>query len=305
MNQSEYNTLSEVAMKLKASPKKAAIEVLLQIFILGAGFALSTLSLPFWIAGQIILGISFWRSFAILHACGHHAFSTHKRVDDVIGLSQSVFCFIPYYSWKFIHFDHHRWTGWLDLDPTMRNLEKQNSKFNLTILNLCWKLWIPVISIHYIVTVFFKRSETLTRRPAVAASILLVLITHAVLMWELDWQYFRYFGLSAFIYLNLGDISLLTQHVHLPMDHSRGSEVSPKKLWEQDEYSHTVELPGWISRWIVLGFNYHSLHHLFPTMPYYHSGKIIFRGRHTHDGKSWILKAKGMKASELIYLTRD
>jgi fatty acid desaturase len=305
MNQSEYNTLSQEAIKLKPSLFMATAEIILQIIFLTLGFWLSSLPLTFWILGQVLLGITFWRSFAILHACGHHAFSTHKRMDDIIGISQSIFCFIPYYSWKFIHFDHHRWTGWLDLDPTMRNLEKGTSPLNLKILNLCWKLWIPIISIHYIITVFFKRSEALGKRPAVAASILFVLLVHAFLMWELDWSYLRYFGVSAFVYLNMGDISLLTQHVHLPMDHSKGSEVAPKRLWEQDEYSHTVEMPGWISRWIVLGFNYHSLHHLFPTMPYYHSNKIIFRGKHTQEGKAWLLKAKSMKASELIYLGRD
>jgi fatty acid desaturase len=301
MNQEKYQELSKTAGALRAELPIAVFEIILQVFLLALGFWLSSLTLPFWIMGQIILGFSFWRSFAILHACGHHAFSTNKTFDDLIGLSQSLFCFIPYYSWKFIHFDHHRWTGWLDLDPTMRNLEKGTSKFNLSILNVCWKFWIPVISIHYIVTVFFTKNNSHRKMKSVWGSILFVLLVHGTLMYVLGWTYARYFGVSTFLYLNLGDISLLTQHVHLPMDHSRGTSVAPKKLWEQDEFSHTVELPSWISRWIVLGFNYHSLHHLFPSMPYYRSSDITFRGKHTHEGWAWLKKAKAMKATELIY----
>ncbi|MFL5785539.1 MAG: fatty acid desaturase family protein [Bacteriovoracaceae bacterium] len=299
MNEETYKLLAKDTESMRPDLTSALFEVLLQTLILVLGFWLSTGKL--WIAGQIILGIAFWRSFAILHACGHHAFSTKRRLDDVIGLSQSLFCFIPYYSWKFIHFDHHRWTGWLDLDPTMRNLEKGTSKFNLAILNFCWKLWIPVISIHYIVTVFFTKNNSHRKLASVWGSILFVLLAHGTTIYFLGWNYFRYFGLSSFIYLNLGDVSLLTQHVHLPMDHSRGSLVMPKRLWEQDQYSHTVELPLWMTRWLVLGFNHHSLHHLFPTMPYYHSSKIKFQGKHTHQGWQWLKMAKSMKATDLIY----
>jgi fatty acid desaturase len=299
MNEETYKLLAKDTEALRPDLTSALLELLLQTMILALGFWLSTGKL--WIVGQVILGIAFWRSFAILHACGHHAFSTKRKLDDVIGLSQSLFCFIPYYSWKFIHFDHHRWTGWLDLDPTMRNLEKGTSQFNLAVLNLCWKLWIPVISIHYIVTVFFTKNSSHRKLTSVWGSVFFVIAAHALAIYFLGWNYFRYFGLSSFIYLNLGDVSLLTQHVHLPMDHSRGSLVMPKRLWEQDQYSHTVELPYWMTRWLVLGFNHHALHHLFPTMPYYHSTRINFQGKHTHHGWKWLRKAKSMKATDLIY----
>lgn len=304
MKHTEYQQLSQLAGKLRPSLRASLFELAVQCLVLGLGFWLSSLSLPFWLAGQVLLGISFWRSFAILHACGHHAFSSEKRLDDLIGLSQSLFCFIPYYSWKDIHFDHHRWTGWLDRDPTMKNLERKPSAMTLKVLNFCWKFWIPVISIHYILTVFFTKNESHRNPLKVFLSMLLVVSAHATAIALLGSEYARYFALSTFLYLNLGDVSLLTQHVHLPMDHSGGNLVEPKKLWEQDAYSHTVEVPEWMGRWIFSGFNYHSLHHLFPTLPYYLTEFVPFRGAHTHEGLAWLRKAKAMRASDLIYVTR-
>lgn len=278
------------------------MEFLLQIFLLTFGIYLSFGSTVAWFLGQIVLGICFWRSFAIMHACGHHAFTSKHKLDDFIGLLMSVFCFIPYFAWKFVHHNHHKWTGWIDRDPTMRNLQEKKGSATLSLLNLAWWSWIPVISIHYIMTVFFRPSLHEERKKAsVVFSILFVVLVHFALMLIFKMNYLRVFGLSAFIYLNIGDLSLLTQHVHIPMDHSQGRDVVPKKPSEQADYSHTMILPVFISRWIVLNFNHHALHHMHPKLPYYKSGQISYTGKHTHDWKEWILKAKTSRVSELIY----
>lgn len=277
-------------------------EFLLQLLLLSIGVYLSLGETISWVSGQILLGICFWRSFGIMHACGHHAFSTNKTLDDVIGMIMSVTCFIPYYAWKYIHYDHHKWTGWIDRDPTMRNLlEKKNEK-TLHILNLAWWSWIPVISIHYILTIFFRTSLHESKKKfSVSISIALIITFHVLLILTLKMTYLKLFGLSAFIYLNIGDLSLLTQHVHIPMDHSEGKNVLPKKNHEQADYSHTMILPAFVSRWIILNFNHHALHHIFPKVPYYKTGKIPYTGKHTHHWKEWILKAKTSKVSDLIY----
>jgi fatty acid desaturase len=80
--------------------------------------------------------------------------------------------------------------------------------------------------------------------------------------------------------------------------------VRPKQPWEQDEFSHTMQLPAWVTKWLVLGFNHHSLHHLFPKLPYYYSHALMFEAKHTQHWREWILKAKRMQASALIYHVR-
>lgn len=308
MEQASYAVLMQKVRPLKPVLSMGIAELVLQFLILGIGFYLSALPGIFWFTGQLILGIAFWRSFAILHAAGHHAFSSNKILDHAAGFINSLFCFIPFYSWKYIHHDHHIWTGWQDIDPTTKGLSKVPSPFTLKLLNIAWKCWIPVISIHYIGTVFMNpASKDLTasaRRLPVFSSIIFLFFVHGTLMANLGTDYLRYFFLSTFLYLNLGDLSLLTQHVHLPLDHSHGNEVRPKSFSEQDQYSHTTLMPEFVSRWIVLGFNHHALHHLFPALPYYHSHKVHYQGEHTHDWKEWLMKAKKMKASELIFHTK-
>lgn len=301
MTQAEFQELSKSGLTLKPTLIMGLFEFCLQIILLLAGFYLSLQSIFLWIPGQILLGICFWRSFGVMHACGHHAFSSSKILDDLIGMIMSVFCFIPYYAWKFIHHDHHKWTGWIDRDPTMRNLLKKKDEKTLKLLNIAWWSWIPVISIHYIATVFFRTSLHEKKKLAVGMSIALILVVHVTAISTLGLIYIKLFGLAGFIYLNIGDLSLLTQHVHIPMDHSEGKNIVPKKYYEQADFSHTMILPAFVARWIVMNFNHHALHHILPKVPYYRTGEIEYSGKHTHHWKEWIFKAKSSRASELIY----
>lgn len=305
MTKDKYQDLAAEAKGLKATNAQGVIELIIQVSWIAVGYYLSTLNTT-WILGQFLLGVGFWRAFAILHACGHNSFLKNRKLNDLAGLMMSPLCFIPYHPWKYIHQDHHVWTGWKDIDPTTRGLMKEPGRWQQAVLNFCWKSWIPLISIHYIVTVFFDLTHTSLRNHnrklfLAAMSTFWVVAFHGTLIYSLGTQWLMIFGLSSFIYLNLGDISLLTQHVHLPLDQANGIAVNPKANWEQDEYSHTMVLPDFVTKWIVLGFNHHSLHHLFPNLPYYKSHLVEFKGQHTHGWKEWILKTKSMKATELIF----
>lgn len=303
ITKSRYIELGHEVRTLKATNKDGAFELVVQLLWLATGVLLS-LQIESWILGQIILGIGFWRAFAILHACGHNSFFRNRKLNNVLGFLISPLCFIPYFPWKYIHQDHHVWTGWKDLDPTTRGLMKRPKVWQQSLLNFCWKSWIPLISIHYILTIFFDVNHSSfknRKRILTSLSMVWVLLFHLTLIATIGSSWMAIFGLSIFIYLNMGDISLLTQHVHLPLDVSSEANVEPKDLWEQDQYSHTMVLPEFVTRWIALGFNHHSFHHLFPALPYYKSHLFPFEGTHTHGWKEWILKSKRMKATELIF----
>lgn len=47
----------------------------------------------------------------LAHECGHGAFSLHGGLNDVVGWAAHSFLFVPYFSWKFSHHRHHRFTG--------------------------------------------------------------------------------------------------------------------------------------------------------------------------------------------------
>lgn len=305
MTKDKFTSLGQDVRAFKATNPDALRELAVQIIWIMAGTLLS-LHYVSWIFGQLILGVGFWRSFAILHACGHNAFFRNRKLNDLSGFLIAPLCFIPYFPWKYIHQDHHVWTGWKDLDPTTRGLMKQPARWQQSLLNFCWKSWLPLISIHYIVTLFFDLNhssfKTFNRRKILTLlSMVWVILFHLGLVMISGSLWLTLFGLSIFIYLNMGDLSLLTQHVHLPLDKTNGESVDPKNLWEQDQYSHTMLLPDFATRWIAMGFNHHSLHHLFPSLPYYKTHLVHFKGTHTHGWKEWILKSKSMKATELIF----
>jgi acyl-lipid omega-6 desaturase (Delta-12 desaturase) len=302
MTPARYAELAQKARPLRPQNRRAAQELTLQLLWITAGLGLSATSAG-WLLGQVLLGFGFWRSFVIMHAAGHGAFFSNTYANAAAGLINSLFCFIPYTPWRDIHEAHHRWTGWRDLDPTTMELENELPEWKKKVIDFCWRYWIPLLSVHYIASLFYalKRKSFLRSKVQAAGSILLILMPHLLMALTNPQMYMKLFGVAALIYLNLGDLSLLTQHVHLPLDHSGGRSVRPKLFREQDEFSHTVLFPEWVDRWLSLGFNHHALHHLFPRLPYYLAAAVTFQGCHTHHWRDWFSRAKGMKASQLLY----
>ena len=76
---------------------------------------------PFWI-GQALLALFYFHNFAIMHEAGHG--NVHRRdwVNVIVGHYASLFCFLPFYPWRYIHHEHHTWTGNPEKDPTMKQI---------------------------------------------------------------------------------------------------------------------------------------------------------------------------------------
>eukprot|EP00475_Leptophrys_vorax_P012136 TRINITY_DN1855_c0_g2_i1.p1 TRINITY_DN1855_c0_g2~~TRINITY_DN1855_c0_g2_i1.p1 ORF type:complete len:482 (+),score=75.87 TRINITY_DN1855_c0_g2_i1:23-1468(+) len=64
-----------------------------------------------WIQGTVTTG-----SWVIAHECGHHSFSKHERVDDLVGWILHSSLMVPYFAWQHSHGQHHRYTGNLERD---------------------------------------------------------------------------------------------------------------------------------------------------------------------------------------------
>src|ERR1700722_20137090 len=74
---------------------------------------------PFWV-GQALLAVFYFHNFAILHEAGHGNIHRRDLVNVIIGHYTSLFCFLPFYPWRYIHHEHHTWTGNPEKDPTMK-----------------------------------------------------------------------------------------------------------------------------------------------------------------------------------------
>ncbi|RYP04770.1 hypothetical protein DL765_010070 [Monosporascus sp. GIB2] len=62
---------------------------------------------------QGLVGVGIW---ILAHECGHGAFSVHRRLNDVVGWVLHSLLLVPFFSWKFSHARHHRFTGNMEKD---------------------------------------------------------------------------------------------------------------------------------------------------------------------------------------------
>ncbi|KAK8146862.1 hypothetical protein G3M48_002492 [Beauveria asiatica] len=73
------------------------------------------------------------------HEAGHGAFSKHPLLNDVAGFLTHSSLMVPYYSWKFSHHRHHKFTGHMEKDmafvpKTRADYEARLSFFNMEFL---------------------------------------------------------------------------------------------------------------------------------------------------------------------------
>ncbi|SPO02145.1 related to bifunctional D12/D15 fatty acid desaturase [Cephalotrichum gorgonifer] len=69
-----------------------------------------------WVAYGFIQGLFCTGLWILAHECGHGGFSLHTRINNIIGWAAHSFLMVPYFSWKFSHARHHRFTGHMEKD---------------------------------------------------------------------------------------------------------------------------------------------------------------------------------------------
>lgn len=69
-----------------------------------------------WIAYGYVQGLFCTGLWILAHECGHGAFSPSQVVNDVVGWFAHSLLMVPYFSWKFSHHRHHRFTGHMEKD---------------------------------------------------------------------------------------------------------------------------------------------------------------------------------------------
>jgi acyl-lipid omega-6 desaturase (Delta-12 desaturase) len=72
--------------------------------------------ISFWLAlPLIILAAGFtMRAFIIFHDCGHGAFFSSRRANEIVGFITGLVSFTPFFSWRHSHALHHSASGDLD-----------------------------------------------------------------------------------------------------------------------------------------------------------------------------------------------
>ena len=98
---------------------------------------------PFWL-GQALLAVFYFHNFAIMHEAGHGNIYRRDFVNVIVGHYGSLFCFLPFYPWRYIHHEHHTWTGNPEKDPTMKQIQRMKAKKRVPLaVRFTWRSWIP------------------------------------------------------------------------------------------------------------------------------------------------------------------
>jgi omega-6 fatty acid desaturase (delta-12 desaturase) len=264
-----------------------------------------------WLCGQVLLAVMLVQWFVILHECGHDTLFRTRRWHAVAGRVAAVFSLIPYHSWTRVHGRHHKWTGWQDLDPTTESLvPRPRGRAQRALVNVCWRLWIPIFSIVYRVTNYwniarlFRMFPKPADRRAIARDAAWLVALYGLGVFALGPALaLRGAGLALAISFVIEDLLLLSQHTHVPQQVSGGSHVKPFPAVEQEPFTRSLRLPR-IASAFVLHFDAHELHHMYPFVPGYHLRRIPYTPENEIGWWHWVRGAKRVPADVLLFQNR-
>lgn len=245
MGQVAWPTVGLVAFVL------AAVGASLALFVTGV--------LPAWAAMLILAGLTYF-AYTPLHEAVHGNINGRREslqwLNDLCGYLVAPFIMIPFTSHRVEHFTHHRFTNQADKDPDY--MVSAMGKGPLTAV-------VTVLQFFWVQNTFFVRehwaSATMRERSIYCIEVLV----------SLGWR-------AAFIILAPQTIAALAVIVggyflggfftaywfayrpHIPYE-------------DPTRYRNTNSLimPVWMKpvEWFWLGQNLHSIHHLFPRVPFY------------------------------------
>ena len=223
-----------------------------------------------YLSSQFVFPIVFFQAFTVLHDCGHGSCLKRSTSNAVLGHLASVFCFMPYFSWKYQHALHHTWTGNIDRDPTLKLLRSWRATQRVPLLlRLAWRSWLPLAAaMQHLVfwghPLDVWRSGTRWQLGRCVFSVLWLCAAYTGLHWAWPNTFnFSNFGLAIGLYL------VAVEMVNLPHHADRPTTERKLPLWEQGFSTRSCYYPVFVSEFFVLNFNFHIEHHLFPSLPWY------------------------------------
>ena len=272
---------------------------------------------PLWLLGQVLLAVALLQWFVLLHEAGHNTLFRSPRLNRLAGYVAGFFALIPFGCWKLVHGVHHHWTGWQDLDLTTAVLvPRKLSWIERLILNVCWRLWIPLFSTLYRVNNFwnlvrlFRIFPRRAQRQRLVVAVVLSLLAYAALVslvvYLVGWmQLLQLCGVALVLTLMLQDPLILSQHTHIPLKLSNGEIVRPFPPIEQEVFTRSLRFPRWFSNLVLLHLDAHELHHMYTRVPGYHLGKIAYTPQNEMHWLRWLISAKRIPAEVFLFQNRS
>jgi len=292
---------------LRARNGSAAWIVLGFLTVTAAGLGLSMQSGLMYGVGQVLLAVAFVQWFCLLHEAGHGTLFSKQKWNVRAGHLAGFFALIPFHSWRLIHHEHHRWTGWQDLDPTTEALVPRELKFyERAIINTSWFIWFPLFSILYRVNNFWRFGRIKKRvqerhHRKVGGNLIVQGVLYLVLTGLIGLPLLEVIGPALLVSFMFMDVILFSQHNHIPQKLSHGERVSPHPFIEQQPFTRSLIFPQWFARGVLLNFDAHELHHMYPTVPGYRLTELNYQPPNAISFWKFVWKAKTSQAAILMF----
>jgi omega-6 fatty acid desaturase (delta-12 desaturase) len=225
-------------------------------------------------AGAILLcTFALLHCYLIHHECVHKSVFARDRYNVLLGQWLGFILVYPFFARRRSHMLHHAWAGHLERDPSnarARARLKALSPRQRKALDLLWRTWFPFLALNERIGLWRtslsdhdgSRSAQRERASAVVALLGYVIAALACACVP---------ALARFLSSYLAALVLLLvceELINLP-HHITAETVSTKQaLWQQANVTHSCAyVPFWSSA-VLLHFNLHTAHHLFPTLPW-------------------------------------
>jgi fatty acid desaturase len=212
--------------------------------------------------------------YLIHHECVHRAVFARDRYNVLLGELLGFLLLYPFLTRRRSHMLHHAWAGHLDRDPTNARARARlgaMSPRQRAVLELMWHAWFPFLSLNERIGLWrsaFQSTEHTRQRARERLSVYLYLTGYLSLACACA-LIPALATLVAPYLLALFLLSLCEELINLP-HHIEANAVSHKlALWEQAAVTHSLKsVPFW-SRCVLLHFNLHTAHHVFPALPWF------------------------------------
>lgn len=281
-----------------------------------------------WCTYWILQGFTFTGIWVIGHECGHGAFSSHRRLCDVLGYTLHTFLLTPYFSWIISHHRHHMNHASMEFDEPYIPKNRSDLKlpagdtdidyeeyfgdtpiYTLFILvrqqllafpayllyNASGQKRYPMWTNHFnpncVLFTREQRSAVLKSNMGIVGMIFA--LKWACTHWSLS-TVFKYYAIP-WLFVNHWFVMITyLQHTDPDLPHYRAGQ------WNfQRGAAATMdrEFLGFIGHFFFHDVaHFHVVHHFFPKMPFYHGREATqhlrkFIGEHYHHSDKPVFKA--------------
>lgn len=270
MDRARYQQI-RARLNLGRSWQALPIHLSLDAMLVGASVFLWSLASPARFVASLFMAVLFFRNFGLMHDAVHGAVLKNKFWNDIVGFWSGMVCFLPYWTWRKSHLEHHYWAGNIEKDPVMALVVgyprfPQPLKVFLTFF---WKLWFPVLtviqlSVFWLLSVKALAGQGLKGRMVLSVVLPFVFWGAVVALVPLSFVWVVLVP-GVVLYMLAIEVVNFPHHLQLPQ---HGGETK-LAVWDQHEIARSCVYPTWFARLVVLNFNYHAEHHMFPEVPWY------------------------------------